>query len=992
MKHIVIIFCMLAAWLAQPGGAAADDPLLVMNPRGHSSQISAVMFTPDGGRLISTSYDKTIRVWDARAGDLLTTLRHQIGPGREGEIHAAALSPDGTVLAVGGVGRADQPADVPVYLFDLDRGDVIGVLAGHSDVIMALAFSSDGAWLVSGAEQTIRLWNLERITDGPAFSWQSDSRLFDLALSPDDGHLATGHVDASLRVWELPPLEAREPSRGPASSMQPAWVTRRHESVVGCVAWSPDGRYLVSGDFYGQYYLWNGASGRLANTFEPTVAGVTAAFSPDSRQVAISNGNVAEVYTVPDLRPVAEFDRHADPVPNSAFSNNVTAMAFRDNRVLATAGGNGYEMYVWQTQTGEALTHITGQGQRVQAVGLHESAPDGGGLIVGIGHAPGGLHQRGSVEQAFDVDGLRLWQTLPPEMAFSRPRTTHAGRTLVYTPGHADPDDWYALRITGGGIIRNSASDGWVRAYTFTPDGNVVVGSSHVLRLHGPDGRVLQDFVGHTGEVWDVAVSADGSLLVSGSDDQTVKFWNLRTGECLATLFVARDHEWICWTPQGYYAASAGGEQYVGWQVNQGRARAALYYAASAFRPQRYHPELVKAAIRLRSFEAAFEAVGDVPAPPAAQGRARSVIVPPLVEWLEPRDPALETTAETLRVRVKVRSDHTVADNEINQIKLLVNGRAQATLDQMTLTGRPSPFYKEVFYDVPLVPGKNEIHVFAATPHAGAPSEKRVVLRGAADDDWQKPDVYLVSVGISDYPMETLKLNYADDDARAIARLFRAQAGKLYREAHLKELYDGEATEANIVAALQWLESRAGQGDVVVVFIAAHGFRSGRRQYYYILPVDGDPERLRATGVDWGVFAEILGNLPARVLLLLDTCHSGQLGVNLLASGAALQPDNTEALRTLASDEYGVVILAASTGDEASQEHPEWEHGAFTAALLEALEQGLADYPPKPDGIIHLRELDLYVDYRVRELTGETQHPTTQKPSTITRFPIVQFK
>ncbi len=49
--------------------------------------------------------------------------------------------------------------------------------------------------------------------------------------------------------------------------------------------------------------------------------------------------------------------------------------------------------------------------------------------------------------------------------------------------------------------------------------------------------------------------------------------------------------------------------------------------------------------------------------------------------------------------------------------------------------------------------------------------------------------------------------------------------------------------------------------------------------------------------------------------------------------------------------------MAASTGWEFSQEHPAWEHGAFTKALLDALEQGKADY--SDDGIIHLRELDL---------------------------------
>jgi hypothetical protein len=71
-------------------------------------------------------------------------------------------------------------------------------------------------------------------------------------------------------------------------------------------------------------------------------------------------------------------------------------------------------------------------------------------------------------------------------------------------------------------------------------------------------------------------------------------------------------------------------------------------------------------------------------------------------------------------------------------------------------------------------------------------------------------------------------------------------------------------------------------------------------------------------------------------------------------------------------------------------EHPDWGHGAFTKALIEALGQGQADY--SKDGIINLRELDMYIADRVEALTDNQQHPTTQKPSTISRFPIVQVK
>lgn len=176
------------------------------------------------------------------------------------------------------------------------------------------------------------------------------------------------------------------------------------------------------------------------------------------------------------------------------------------------------------------------------------------------------------------------------------------------------------------------------------------------------------------------------------------------------------------------------------------------------------------------------------------------------------------------------------------------------------------------------------------------------------------------------------------------------------------------------------------QKDVAVIFLAAHGVNDNKGNFY-VLPTDGNPDKLRVTSIDLGDFKKTLGDLPSRVLLFLDTCHSGQLGRNLYTLRGV---DNTEALRELASDEYGVMIMAASTGKESSQERAEWQHGAFTRALLNGLEIGMADR--SGDGIVHMHELDDFVTEEVKKLTGGLQHPTTQKPSTISRFPIFQLR
>ena len=117
--------------------------------------VRKVLFTADGRELITVSWDKTIRVWDVASGETLRVLRPPIGVGLEGKINAAALSPDGRTLAVGGYYQPENS----IHLISLATGRIERMLKGHTNVVLALAFAPDGRRLASvGFDHTARIW------------------------------------------------------------------------------------------------------------------------------------------------------------------------------------------------------------------------------------------------------------------------------------------------------------------------------------------------------------------------------------------------------------------------------------------------------------------------------------------------------------------------------------------------------------------------------------------------------------------------------------------------------------------------------------------------------------------------------------------------------------------------------------------------------------------------------------------------------------------
>lgn len=236
-----------------------------------------------------------------------------------------------------------------------------------------------------------------------------------------------------------------------------------------------------------------------------------------------------------------------------------------------------------------------------------------------------------------------------------------------------------------------------------------------------------------------------------------------------------------------------------------------------------------------------------------------------------------------------------------------------------------------------------------------------------------KPNLYILSIGVSDFEDKSVDLTFAHTDAQAIAKKFRTQKGQLFNEVQVKELVNEDATLVNIKTAISWLERQATQKDMILIFLSSHGALDNKGNLY-ILPTDFDARNLFATALNIRDLTEGMNGTPCKKLIFLDACHSGQSGYDLLEFASIKSANLNNVVEEFINKEPGVTVMTSSSGKEFSYENPRWGHGAFTKAILEGL-NGEADF--NKDEVINLMELNLYVTERVKRLTDGRQHPFT---------------
>lgn len=554
---------LLAQSAAFRAGQAAPFRFQAVLPG--EAPVQALAWSPEGRLLATAASDRRIRLWEAASGRILQTL-----DGPAAVPCALAFAPDGGLLAAADLGGG-------VRLWELPSGRPLGAWQAHGSDAFGLAFTQDGRGLLSaGAEGEVVLWAPREGRRLLSFRAHG-APVLDLALSPDGGRIATASRDRSARIFDLATGRCLRTLLG-------------HGGVVRAVAFAPDGSALVTASYDRTLAVWDLETGRqrFAAAFDDEL--MDAAWDPAGRVVAgLCWDHSLRCFHADSGEAVGRVEAHGAPGRALAFAPGggrlATAGDDRAVRLWAMAEGEraGWDVrqgYLWSlrflpgdrllaagadgavrvygTRDGRLKTTLAGPGDIAYDALL---APDGRTVLasgydrtVRVWDLPSGRLRRtlkghtGPVRTlALSGDGRLLASGGKDHLVLLWDPAT--GRLLHRLAGHEGPVRRVALSGDGR-LLASTGEDGTLRLWdsatgaalgiplrrgsllgglAFLSQGRLAVGTGEgdILVLDLASSRVLRTLRWHRQAVFALAVSKEGSQLLSAGDDRDVALWDL---------------------------------------------------------------------------------------------------------------------------------------------------------------------------------------------------------------------------------------------------------------------------------------------------------------------------------------------------------------------------------------------------------------------------------------------------------------------------------
>ncbi len=495
-----------------------------LDESGTPKAIVHTAFFHDGSRLITVGDGHLVKLWDGNGNFIKDLVGHTTNQYGDGKVAHVAISPDDrTIVTIGTDGLA---------IIWNSRGDKLKQLDEHRRLdgwVNTVNFSPDGKYFATSGgdwDHTAQLYNISgdhiaSLTkddcNEPVNHWNCG--IFDVVFSPDSKSILTASADHTIRMYSIDGTYLKK--------------LTAHTDRVNSIVTSPDGRYFLSASNDHTAVLWN-SNGTVKYVFRGHTGAVTkAVFSPDGQYILTASADkTARLWDVAG-NLLAIYSGHKAEIVAVQFSP--------DGKHVITAS-NDKTAIVWRVLP-------------LQPQVLHYD-----GVVVGAQFLPDGKRILAAGGSADDLT-VRLWDA-------DRPAVPLKTYPAVFGPDRYNNRRIYSLDISPDGkrfittgtdyIVRiwdvdtgkvihwwrgdaDCNNSGWCGATNarYSPDGRYIVTADFggVIKIYDKDGTPVKTLTNDDhAEIHGIAISPDDNLIVSGANDATIKLWNFKTGRLLETF------------------------------------------------------------------------------------------------------------------------------------------------------------------------------------------------------------------------------------------------------------------------------------------------------------------------------------------------------------------------------------------------------------------------------------------------------------------------